>query len=206
MEKYKKYFYLFVHLNFLVGFFYAFFHFLTTSRSIFLSRRLWAYECWIILSFYFLFIYLIILDQEISVKTVLKERLRLFKKVLLVNLLLLIFPWGLFLILAPKDLLEMLHLYPMYWRILGVFSLLGAIIYYFPYRFYKNKLVYYILIFGFIDNLLAALVVCVLLALGKIPLIAFSSVPLLFYFSLFFLGQAKSHKDYLSLLKKEEFS
>lgn len=197
MEKYKKYFYLFVHLNFLVGFLYAFIHFLTTSRSIFLSRRLWAYECWIILSFYCLFVYLIMLDEEISVKAVLKKRLALFKKVLLVNLLLLVFPWGLFLIIAPRDLLEILHLYPMYWRILGAFSLLGALIYYFPYRFYKKKLAFYILIFGFIDNLLAALVVCVLFGLRKVPLIAFSSVPLLFYFSFFFLNQARNYRKIL---------
>lgn len=195
MQKLKQYFYLFIHLNFLTGFFYAFYHFLNTPRSIFLSRRLWAYECWIILSFYSLFLYLILTEKEFALREGLKIRLAAFRRILLVNLLLLVFPWGLFLLFAPRDLLEVLHLYPMYWRILGIFSLLGALLYYFPYRFYKNKLAFYILTFGFLDNLLAGIIVSALFLLKKIPLLAFSSTPLLFYFSFFFLKQARIYKN-----------
>lgn len=195
MNKLKKYFYLFIHVNFIIGFLYAFYHFATTPRSIFLSRRLWAYECWIILSFYSLFIYLILTEKELLAKEKLIVRLKAFRRILLVNLLLLVFPWGLFLILAPRDLLEILRLYPIYWRILGFFSLLGALLYYFPYQFYNKRLVYYILIFGFVDNLLAAIIVCGLFVSHKIPLIAFSTTPLLFYFSFFFLKQARDYKN-----------
>ncbi|MCL5970910.1 MAG: hypothetical protein M1450_05440 [Patescibacteria group bacterium] len=195
MSKLKKYFYLFIHLNFVIGFLYAFYHFATTPRSIFLSRRLWAYECWIILSFYSLFIYLILTEKELLAKEKLIVRLKSFRRILLVNLLLLVFPWGLFLILAPRDLLEMLRLYPMYWRILGIFSLVGALIYYFPYRFYKNRLVFFILVFGFLDNLLAGIIVSGLFLLKRIPLLAFSTMPLLFYFSFFFLKQARDYKS-----------
>jgi len=194
MERNKKYFYLFIHFNFLSGFIYALYHFLSTPKSIFLSRRLWAYECWIILSFYCLFIFLILLEKDIRIKQAIKERVNIFRKILLVNLLLLIFPWGLFLIIAPADLLDMLRLTSFYWRLLGVFSLLGAIIYYFPYRFYSHKLAYYIFVFGSIDNLVAGLVVSALFLAKKIPLLAFSSMPLLFYFSSFFYGQAASYR------------
>lgn len=200
MEKAKHYFYLFIHINFLSGFLYAFFHFLTTPKSIFLSRRLWAYECWIILSFYCLFIYLILLEGEQKLKKTL-DRINFFKRILLVNLLLLVFPWGIFLLFGPRDLLEMFHLYPVYWRILGFFSLLGAVLYYFPYRFYKKKWTYYILLFGSVDNLLAALIVSFLFISQKIPLIAFASTPLLFYFSFFFFKQAKNYKENLSFSK-----
>ena len=194
MEKIKKYFYLFIHINFLSGFFYAFFHFLTTPRSIFLSRRLWAYECWIIISFYSLFIYLIFLDEGTKVKQTL-DKINLFKKILLVNLILLVIPWCLFLILAPKDLLVILSLRSVYWKILGFFSILGAIIYYFPYRFYKKKWTYYVLIFGSLDNFLAGLIVTILFMIKRIPMVAFASTPLLFYFSLFFFKQAKDYKN-----------
>lgn len=193
MEKVKKYFYLFIHLNFITGFFYAFYHFLTTPKSIFLSRRLWAYECWIIISFYFLFIYLIILEEETKFKKVV-EKINLFKKILLVNLILLIIPWGLFLLLAPRDLLTILSLKSVYWKILGGFSLLGALIYFYPYRFYKNKWTYFVLLFGAIDNFLAGLIVTILFMTKRIPMVAFAATPLLFYFSLFFFKQTKEYK------------
>ncbi len=202
MERNKKYFYLFIHFNFLSGFIYALYHFLNTPRSIFLSRRLWAYECWIILSFYCLFIFLILLEKDVKIKQAIKEKINLFRKILLVNLLLLVFPWGFFLLLAPGDFLDVLRLNSFYWRILGMFSLLGALIYYFPYRFYNNKLAYYVFIFGFIDNLLAGLVVSLMFLLKKIPLVVFSSMPLLFYFSSFFFGQAASHKNFLKSKQK----
>lgn len=187
MEKLKSRFYLFIHFNFITGFLYALYHFLITPRATLAQRRMWAYESWIIFSFYCLFLFLILVDQEV------KFSLDKFKRILLVNLILLVFPWGLFLLLAPANLLNMLKLNSIYWRILGGFSLLGAIIYYLPYRFYDWKWTRYILIFGFIDNFIAGLIVFVLFLLGRSPFIVLGAVPLLFYFSFFFLQQAKHY-------------
>lgn len=195
MSKLKRRFYFLIHFIFISGFLYAFYHFLNTPKSIFLHRRLWAYESWIILSFYSLFIYLILWEKEVRVGVKVKSGLKRFKQVMIANLLLLIFPWGLFLIFAPKFLLEIFSLRSIYWRILGIGSLLGALIYYFPFRFYRKKISYYILAFGFIDNLLAGAVVVFLFLLGKVPLIAFSTSPLLFYFAFFFLEQARDYKS-----------
>ena len=147
LGKLRNRFYLFLHLNYIVGFIYAFARFISTPRATLGVRRLWAYECWIILSFYFLLFYLILIEREKAASLFSR-----FKKLLAANLLLLIFPWGIFLIFAPRSLLLFLSLGSIYWRFLGIFSLLGAIVYYFPYRFYKNKLTYPILIFGFFDK------------------------------------------------------
>jgi len=181
--KLKKVFYLVLHLNFISGFFYAFWHFIQTPKEVFLHRRMWAYETWIIMSFYFLFVFLILMEKEFD-----------FKKLLAVNLFLLIFPWGLFLVLTPKNLLFFLGMGSIYWRILGIMSLVGALIYFYPYVFYKEKFSYYVLLFGAVDNLIAASVLVILFAFGKIPLIAFVSSPILFYFSRVFLKEAKFYK------------
>lgn len=194
LQKLKRYFYFFIHLNFISGFFYAFWHFINTPKSVFIHRRLWAYEAWIIISFYCLFVYLILIEKEVNVKAILKKRLKRFKQILFINLLLLIFPWGLFLLFAPQDLLNIFGFKSIYWRILGVFSLLGAFVYYFPYRFYRKRLAYYILIFGFIDNLLAGIIFLSFFLMRKVPLVAFSATPLLFYFAFFFFEQARSYK------------
>ena len=53
-----------LHLNFLSGFAYAFYHFLLPPRSDVLVRRLWAYECWIIFGFYALFIFLLVRERH----------------------------------------------------------------------------------------------------------------------------------------------
>ncbi len=188
MEKLKSRFYLFIHFNFITGFLYAFYHFLITPRATLEQRRLWAYESWIIFSFYCLFLFLILIDQEV------KFNLDKFKRILLVNLILLVFPWGLFLLLAPANLLTMLELNSIYWRILGGFSLLGAVIYYLPYQFYDWKWTRYILIFGFIDNFIAGMIIFILFLLGSLPFIVLGAVPLLFYFSFFFLKQAKHYE------------
>lgn len=185
--KLKRWFYLFLHLNFISGFFYAFYHFLNTPRSIFLDRRLWAYESWIILSFYGLFIFLILFEQE-KLSTV-KERVRRFQSIVMVNLLLLIFPWGLFLLISPRHLMEIFSLRSIYWRVLGGLSLLSAIIYYFPYRFEERKISKWILAFGAISNFGAALVLSLLFSFHQVPLVVFSSTPLLFYFSYFFFDE-----------------
>jgi hypothetical protein len=203
MKKIKRYFYFLTHLNFISGFLYAFYHFVRTPRSIMINRRMWAYESWIILSFYSLFIYLILIDKgEVVAKKKIKERLSWFKQTLLVNLVLLVFPWGVFLLASPGGMLEMLGLNSIYWRILGGMSLLGAIIYYLPYQFYKKKISYYVLIFGFVDNLLAGAVVTFLFLMNKIPLLAFSATPLLFYFSFFFFEQARDYRKTIKLNKK----
>jgi len=134
------------------------------------------------------------MEKEIKVGQVFKTKIKRFREVLTVNLLLLVFPWGLFLLFGPSYLLGLFGLTSVYWRLLGLFSLLGAAIYYFPYHFYKKKLTFYILIFGAIDNLLAGLVVLFLFILKKVPLTTFSATPLLFYFSIFFFEQARVYK------------
>ncbi|HBH13683.1 MAG TPA: hypothetical protein DDX29_11315 [Clostridiales bacterium] len=60
----KKYFKIFINFNYIAGFIYAFYFFITTSRAEnMFERRLWAFECWLILSFYGLFIYLFYLEK-----------------------------------------------------------------------------------------------------------------------------------------------
>lgn len=192
MIRVKKYFYMFIHLNFISGLLYAFFNFLETPKTIMEIRRLWAYESWIIGSFYLLFVYLIVKDQEKKIGN--KERMTWFKEVVLINLILLVFPWGLFLLIGPGDLMKMLGIDSIYFRILGGMSLVGAVVYYLPYEYYKKKLSYYIFLFGFVDNLVAGGIVAVLFVLRRVPLIAFMSTPLLFYFSIFFLFEARRWK------------
>lgn len=61
----KKYFKIFINFNYITGFIYAFYFFITTSRqNNMFERRLWAFECWLILSFYGLFIYLFYLEKS----------------------------------------------------------------------------------------------------------------------------------------------
>ena len=195
--KSKRYFYLALHLLFLSGLLYAFNHFITTPKIDYLQRRLWAYENWIIFSFYALFLYLTLTERQIRLTArknkSLTRYLNEFRRILAVNLLLLAFPWGLILLLAPQDLLSLLHFSSIYWRILGAGSLIGAIIYYFPYRFYHHPFSRYIFIFGAIDNLIAGLALTGLFVLEQIPLTAWSTTPLLFYFAYFFYDQAKKH-------------
>ena len=183
----KRWFYLMVHVLFVTGILYAFYHFINTPRSDMPVRRLWAYENWIIISFYTLFVYLVLSDREERIKK--RELLTRFYRILRVNLLLLLLPWGLFLVLSPQELLVLLGLYSFYWRILGFCSLLGFLLYLFPYKFYAHKISYAILIFGIIDNFAAATIVLVLFFEKLVPLIALSAVPLLYYFSFFFAEQ-----------------
>jgi len=192
--KLKKRFYFFIHLFFVSGLLYAFYYFITTPKSNMFNRRLWAYENWIILSFYSLFLYLTLAEKEIKLKRLrLKTKLQHFKTILGLNLLLLIFPWGLAILLAPQFILNGLGLSSVYWRILGAGSLLGALIYYFPYRFYRHRLSYYILIFGALDNFLAATIVAFMFIFKQAPLTAFSATPLLYYFAYFFYRQTKHY-------------
>jgi hypothetical protein len=61
----KKYFKIFINFNYIAGFIYAFYFFITTSRvENMFERRLWAFECWLILSLYGLFIYLFYLEKS----------------------------------------------------------------------------------------------------------------------------------------------
>ena len=198
--KTKKLFYSFIHINFVTGVLYAVYHFLRTPRSLMEIRRMWAYESWIILSAYCLFIFLILMEEQKLSKV--KDQLNHFKNTLLINLVLLIFPWGLFLLLAPADLMSMLGLNAIYWRILGGMSLVGAAIYYLPYRHLNKKFSYYIMIFGAFDNLMAGLVIAVLFFLNRVPLIAFAFTPALWYFAYFFWEQSKNYKALVKGLKK----
>lgn len=196
----KKAFFLFIHIFFLSGLLYAFGQFIRTPRAVILNRRLWAYESWIILSFYSLFVYLALKDREYKLKDTkrVQKFIDQFKEITLINLFLLIFPWGLFLIFGPQELLAMFSLHSNYWRLLGIGSLIGAVIYYLPYRFYKKKISYYIIVFGGVDNLLAGLILTVLFILRQVPLVAWSASPLLFYFSYLFFRQAKEYRKTIS--------
>ncbi len=61
----KRNFKIFININYILGFLYAFYFFITTPRKTEMAaRRLWAFECWIILSFYGLFIYLFYLEKS----------------------------------------------------------------------------------------------------------------------------------------------
>ncbi len=186
MSKLKKYFYTFIHFNFISGILYAFIHFIMTPRATSLQRRLWAYETWIIFSFYCLFVFLMMVDKKVDFNQL--------KRVLMVNLLLLIFPWGLFLIFGPSELMSLIGLDSMFWRILGGMSLLGAILYYLPYHFYKKKWAFYILVFGFVDNFLAGFILFSLFIFRQVDFIVLGAVPLLFYFSFVFLQQSKYYR------------
>ncbi len=81
----KRTFKIFINLNYILGFLYAFYFFITTSRETeMFTRRLWAYECWLILTSYGLFIYLFYLE-----KSALENRRGLFRfmKIQAVNLI-----------------------------------------------------------------------------------------------------------------------
>lgn len=185
--KLKKLVYLTIHLFFVSGVLYAFFFFVRTPKTNMITRRLWAYESWFILCFYGSFIYLTLKEKSYR-RSQVKKRLNQLKEVLVLNIILLVFPWGLFLIFAPKPILDVFELRSVYWRFLGTASLFGALIYSFPYRFSGKKWIKYFLYFISIDNFLAGLVVSWLFYQNQVPLIAFSSVPLLFYFAFFFFN------------------
>jgi hypothetical protein len=64
-QQIKQKFKLFINVNYILGFLYAFYFFLTTSRQEEMAtRRLWAYECWLILTGYGVFIYLFYLEKS----------------------------------------------------------------------------------------------------------------------------------------------
>lgn len=197
MKKIKEYIYLLIHINYIIGFFYAFFNFLTKPKVEILGRRLWAYECWIILSFYILFIFLILYaDKLISIDNEDKRRsLRFYKMNLLYFLILLLIPWGMFLLLGPNRLMRLLGLDSIYWRILGTFSLIGFLIYFFPYRYPKHRFSRYVMIFGIFDNIVPIIVILVLFSLGKISLLVLAQVPLLIHFLFFFIDQTINNKE-----------
>ncbi len=185
---FKTLVYSLLHVNYLVGVGYALTRFLATPRLVYEPRRLWAYETWIILSFWGIFTAIYFIEQEKM------PRVKKARQIILTNLILLVFPWGLFLLLAPASLMSAFGLGSTYWRVLGFCSLVGALIYYYPYRFWQKKLTRPILIFGFFDNLLAACIIFSLFVLKRVPFIALGSVPLLLYFSIFFLRIYRYHR------------
>jgi len=61
----KRYFKLFINVNYIAGFLYAFYFYLTSPRATqMFERRLWALECWVILSLYGIFIYLFYVEKS----------------------------------------------------------------------------------------------------------------------------------------------
>jgi hypothetical protein len=55
----------FIHINYITGFLYAFYFYITSSKTTEMyTRRLWAYECWIILTLYGIFIWLFAMDSN----------------------------------------------------------------------------------------------------------------------------------------------
>ncbi len=61
----KRYFKIFININYIFGFLYAFYFYIRSPRTTqMFERRLWAFECWAILSFYGLFIYLFFLEKS----------------------------------------------------------------------------------------------------------------------------------------------
>ncbi|MBU2592245.1 MAG: hypothetical protein ABH867_01490 [Patescibacteria group bacterium] len=195
-KRFKRTLLIALHLNYIAGILYALFRFLSTPRvQMMFFRRLWAYEVWIILSFYLIFLYLVNLETEKISGKAIGRYVKKMRKILSVNLVLLIFPWGLFLMLMPSFLANILGLNSIYWRILGGMSLVGALIYSLPYFQYRKKLAYYVYLFGMIDNFLAAIIALAVFLRKKSPLIAMGSIPLLFYFSYFFLTQARRYRQ-----------
>lgn len=61
----KRYFKIFINLNYIAGFIYAFQFYIRSPRSTHMAeRRLWALESWTILTFYGFFIYLFYLEKS----------------------------------------------------------------------------------------------------------------------------------------------
>ena len=187
-KKFKKLFYGLLHVNYLAGVLYALIHFLMVPRRIYISRRLWAYETWIVLSFWGIFTSVQFIEQEKG------SFLKKARQIIITKLILLVFPWGLFLLLSPKGMMDFFGLSSAYWRILGGASLVGVLVYYYPYHFWKQKFARVVLAFGFFDNLLAALVISFLFLTKRVPFVVLGSVPLLLYFSVFFLNLFRYHR------------
>jgi hypothetical protein len=187
-QKFKRLFYRLLHFNYIVGTLYALGHFLRTPRQIIEPRRLWAYETWIILSFWGIFTTIYFIEQQ-KLAALVKAR-----RIILANLILLVFPWGIFLLISPQPLMTDFGLSSVFWRILGGCSLVGALVYYYPYRFWERRFARFILAFGFFDNLVTAFVILMFFLARRVPFIALGSVPLLLYFSIFFLQLFRYHR------------
>jgi hypothetical protein len=60
-----KIFKTFIHLNFITGFFYAFYFYITSPKATHMyNRRLWAMESWFIATLYLIFIFLFFLEKS----------------------------------------------------------------------------------------------------------------------------------------------
>ena len=203
-SKKRKYFYLIIHTLLISLFFYAFVQFITTSRADFFSRRLWAYESTLVGMFYVLFVFLTIMTDE-SVKEAIKkpkEHMQYFKDVLIVFLVLMIFPWGTFLLISPADVLEGLGLNSLFFKVAGSVSLLAASFYIIPYHFYSKKISYYILILGAIIEMIGGLGLGVLFILGEVPWLVLGALPLHLYFSYFLWEESNRHEGVRKALFK----
>lgn len=187
-KKFRILFGRFLHLNYLLGFIYALARFLATPRAFFESRRLWAFETWVVFSFWGVYTALFLLERE-KISFLKKSR-----QIILTNLFLLVFPWGLFLLAAPDEIRSVFGFTAVSWRVLGFFSLVGAFVYSAPYLFWRRRFTRAILVFGFIDNLATSFIIFGLLLVKKVPFISFVSIPLLCYFAAFYLSLFRFHR------------
>ncbi len=186
--KFRKFVFLTIHIIFISGLFYDLALFLGTSRESQDVRRLYAYEGWIIGSFYILFIVLTLLSQDYHGKlhTKPREYINKFKKILSIHLLLMIFPWGVFILTAPQKLLDILGIGANWIKVLSMLSITSAFFYYLPFQTHKGRTAYFVMIVGFITTLITAIGLSILFYLHLIPAVVISSIPLLLYCSYFF--------------------
>jgi len=85
-KKFNELFYPFIHITFITGFVYAFYFYFNSPKStLMVERRLWAKECWTIISWYGVFIYLFLLDKSAEERTKGMKKLNKIKKSVIVN-------------------------------------------------------------------------------------------------------------------------
>jgi hypothetical protein len=200
----KKFVFLLIHIIFISGLFYDFALFLGTGRDDQEVRRLYAYEGWIIGSFYILFIVLTLISRDYSEKLLKQPReyIHEFRKILKLHLLLLIFPWGVFVLTAPQRLLDILGIGEMWVKIMSLLSIISAFFYYLPYHYYKEKISYYVLLVGAFANFIIGVGFSILFYLRIIPITIWSTVPILLYYAYFFWEQSRQYSKVLINLKK----
>ncbi len=200
----RKFVFLIIHIIFISGLFYDFALFLGTERTNAEVRRLYAYEGWIIACFYILFIVLTLISRDYTGKLIKhpKEYMHEFKKILGFHLLLLIFPWGVFVLTAPQGLLNILGIGANWVKVLCFLSIVSAFFYYLPYHYYKEKISYYVLLIGALTNLAIGIGFSILFYLRIVPVTIWSTVPVLLYYAFFFWEQSRQYGKVLINLKK----
>jgi hypothetical protein len=100
------------------------------------------------------------------------------KRVLLIFIVFLFGPWGLFLLLAPLPLLNMTGEW-WGWRRLGGMSMIGGLVYCYAYWKPETKWAKIIAKFGVLDNFIPGLIFIVWGIWGKMPWVFWTQIPLL---------------------------